>query len=64
MNPPSARLAILLKDAQFIADHARFVGASTPLLKAALPHYRAAVTEGFGELDAAALLRHLEQASL
>jgi len=63
-EPPSARLAILLKDAQFIADHARFVGASTPLLKAALPHYRAAVTEGFGELDAAALLRHLEQASL
>lgn len=59
-EPPSARLAIILKDAGIIADHAQSLGTPTPLLDAAIPHYRAAVDAGFGDMDAAALRRFLE----
>ncbi len=62
-DPPSARLAIILKDSEIIADHAEDVGALTPLLDAALPQYRAAVERGLGDLDAAALHRHLAEPS-
>ncbi|MYB10242.1 MAG: NAD(P)-dependent oxidoreductase [Acidimicrobiia bacterium] len=54
-DPPSARLAIILKDAGIIADHARSLDTPTPLLDAAVPFYRAAVEAGLGDLDAAAL---------
>lgn len=54
-EPPSARLAIILKDAGIIADHARSLGAPTPLLDAAIPHYLDAVEAGLGDQDAAAL---------
>lgn len=57
-EPPSARLAIILKDAGIIADHARSLDTPTPLLDAAIPLYRAAADAGLGDLDAAAL-RHL-----
>ena len=60
-EPPSARLAIILKDATIIEQHARAVGALTPLLDAALPQYEAAAERGLGDLDAAALLRHLTE---
>jgi len=60
-EPPSARLAIICKDAGIIAEHARAVGAPTPLLDAALPQYREAADRGLGELDAAALYRHLTE---
>ncbi len=62
-EPPSARLAIICKDAGIIDAHARSVGASTPLLSAALPQYREAVERGLGDLDAAALLQLLQEAS-
>ena len=62
-EPPSARLAIILKDSQIIADHARAVGVPTPLLDAALPQYRAAASRGLGDLDAAALHLHLSEPS-
>lgn len=58
-EPPSARLAIILKDAGIIADHARSLDTPTPLLDAALPLYQAAVDAGLGDLDAAALRRFL-----
>ena len=61
--PPAARLDIILKDASLIADFARSVGAPTPLLDAALEIYRNASEAGLGDLDAAALLRYLEQNS-
>ncbi|HEX2152519.1 MAG TPA: NAD(P)-dependent oxidoreductase [Acidimicrobiia bacterium] len=62
-EPPAARLDIILKDAGIIAEFARSVGAPTPLLDAALPVYEASKEEGLGELDAAALCRHLERLS-
>lgn len=54
-EPPSARLAIILKDAGIIAGFARDVGATTPLLDAAIPLYERGMAEGIGDLDAAAL---------
>ena len=62
-EPPSARLAIIRKDSEIIAAHARAVGALTPLLDAALPQYRAAMDRGLGDLDAAVLHRHLAETS-
>ena len=58
-EPPSARLAIILKDAGIIADHARGLGTPTPLLDAAIPLYHAAAGAGLGDHDAAALRQHL-----
>ena len=59
--PPAARLDIILKDANLISEYATSVGAPTPLLEAALQVYREASAEGLGDLDAAALCRHLER---
>lgn len=59
--PPAARLDIILKDASLISDYARSVGAPTPLLDSAVDVYRQASAAGLGELDAAALCRHLER---
>lgn len=59
--PPAARLDIILKDATLITEYARSVGAPTPLLDLALGVYQEAAEAGLGELDAAALCRHLEQ---
>ena len=56
-DPPSARLAIIHKDAGIIADFAREVGTETPLLDAALPLYRRGLEAALGDLDAAALRR-------
>lgn len=57
---PAARLDIILKDAGLISDYAHSVGAPTPLLDRALDVYKDASASGLGDLDAAALLRHLE----
>jgi len=56
-DPPSARLAIIHKDAGIIADFARMIGTETPLLDAALPLYRQGLEAQLGDLDAAALRR-------
>ncbi len=56
-DPPSARLAIIHKDADIIAGYARTIGSETPLLDAALPLYRRGLDAGLGDLDAAALRR-------
>ena len=60
---PAARLDIILKDARLIEAYARSVGAVTPLLDRAVDVYLAASEEGLGDLDAAALCRHLERLS-
>ncbi len=62
-DPPSARLAIIFKDASIIGDFARAVGTETPLLDAALPLYRRGLDGGLGDLDAAALRRLFAPAS-
>lgn len=59
--PPAARLDIILKDARLIEEYARSVGAPTPLLHEALRVYQEASAAGLGDLDAAALCRHLER---
>jgi putative dehydrogenase len=59
--PPAARLDILLKDARIIQEFAASVGAPTPLLDTAVPIYVASSEAGLGDLDAAALCRHLQQ---
>lgn len=58
-SPPSARLSIILKDAGIIKAFAQDVGAPTPLLDASIPVY-ADAADTFGDLDAAALCRYLE----
>lgn len=58
-SPPSARLSIILKDAGIIKAFAQDVGAPTPLLDASIPVYDEAAV-AFGDLDAAALCRYLE----
>ncbi len=60
-DPPSARLAIILKDAGIIADYARSLDSPTPLLDAAIPLYQAAAEAGLGDLDAAALRQLLAE---
>ncbi len=62
-EPPSARLTTILKDAGIIQAFARTNGAPTPLLDAALPIYEACQAAGLGDLDAASLLRYLENES-
>jgi len=62
-EPPSARLSTILKDAKIIQAFARSNGAPTPLLDTALPIYEASDAAGLGDLDAAALLRYLENES-
>ena len=56
-DPPSARLAIIHKDAGIIAAFARAVGTETPLLDAAIPMYERGLDADLGDLDAAALHR-------
>lgn len=60
-EPPSARLDIIKKDAGIIQAFARSVGSPTPLLDTALTVYEEASAAGLGDLDAAALCRHLER---
>jgi len=59
--PAAARLDIALKDARVIKEFADSVGAPTPLLDAAVPVYIESSAAGLGDLDAAALCRHLEK---
>jgi 3-hydroxyisobutyrate dehydrogenase-like beta-hydroxyacid dehydrogenase len=54
-EPAMAALTTLAKDVKIIDEHARKVGAPTPLLSAATPFYTAAIAQGLGEQDAAAL---------
>jgi putative dehydrogenase len=54
-EPPSARLAIILKDIGIINEFARDVDAMTPLFDAAIPLYQQGVDSGLGDIDAAGL---------
>ena len=58
-EPPSARMAIILKDIGIISEFARSTGAITPLLDATIPLFQQGVAEGIGHLDAAALRKLL-----
>lgn len=58
--PPSGRLDIIKKDAEIIQAFAASVGAPTPLLDVAVSSYQAASRAGLGDLDVAAVRRHLQ----
>ena len=58
--PAAAKLEMFIKDIGVISDFGKEIGVPTPLLDAALPWYEEAGAEGFGELDAAALVKLLE----
>ncbi len=58
-EPPTASIDVLLKDILLIGEHARSLGADTPLLDAAVPYYVAASEDGRGSLDAASVRESL-----
>lgn len=53
---PAARLRMFMKDIDIISDHATEVNAPVPLFSAALSFYSAAMAQGRGDQDAAALI--------
>lgn len=53
---PAARLRMFMKDIDIIGSHAADVDAPVPLFSAALPFYSAAMAQGRGDQDAAALI--------
>lgn len=58
---PSARISMFMKDLDIIGRYAAEVGAPTPLFSASLPFYAAAMAQGRGDQDAAALCAVLEE---
>lgn len=57
--PPRFRLSLARKDADLVHDAAAASGADLPVLDAARDHLRAAEDAGLGDLDYAAVLRHI-----
>jgi 3-hydroxyisobutyrate dehydrogenase-like beta-hydroxyacid dehydrogenase len=60
-EPASMKLDVHLKDLAIIKAFADLVGAPTPLLEASAPFYHAAVAEGRGREDTAALYETLKE---
>ncbi len=54
-KPATAKLSVHIKDVRLILDFARELGAPAPLMEACLPLYLAALDEGHGDEDTAAL---------
>ncbi len=54
-TPPTATMHVLQKDSAIIADFARSLGVSTPMLAAAAPLYDEAEAQGYGEEDVGAV---------
>jgi len=59
-TPPQATTRMFMKDLSVISEFAAQVGAPTPLFSAAEAYYNAAMGQGLGEHDPAALLAVLE----
>jgi putative dehydrogenase len=55
--------SVPIKDSRFISDHAHQLEVPTPIYHVALQSYYAAVAQGFGHLDAAAVCRAMEHAA-
>ena len=55
--------SVPLKDSRIISDHAASVACPIPLYQAALQPYYAAVAQGLGHLDAAAVCAVMEKAA-
>ena len=54
-TPPTATMHVLQKDSAIIADFARSLGVSTPMLAAAAPLYDEAEAQGYAEEDVGAV---------
>lgn len=55
--------SVPIKDSRIISNHAASLNCPIPLYQAALQHYYAAVAQGMGHLDAAAVCRVMEKAA-
>ena len=55
--------SVPIKDSRIISDHAASLNCPIPLYQTALQYYHAAVAQGFGHLDAAAVCKVMEQAA-
>lgn len=60
-DPPTMKLDVWQKDMALIADFAAAIGAPTPLFSATSPLYSAAVKNGLGQKDTAAVCAVLQQ---
>jgi putative dehydrogenase len=59
-EPPTAKMAVHMKDVGLIAEFAGSVRCPTPLFAASIPYYAAALAQGRGQQDTAALFAVLE----
>lgn len=59
-EPPTMKLTVWQKDMRLIKGFAHEVGAATPLFDTTIPLYLAAVAEGHGQMDTAAVRLALE----
>ena len=57
---PTMKISLWRKDMEIIGSYARAIGAPTPLFRATLPLYAAAMSSGHGEDDTAAVCAVLE----
>ncbi len=62
-RPATMSVAMWQKDMRIIGEYAARLGAATPLFRASAPVYRAALAQGHGGEDTAAVLAVLERAS-
>jgi len=62
-RPATMSVAMWQKDMRIIGEYAARLGAATPLFRASAPLYRAALAQGHGAEDTAAVLAVLERAS-
>ncbi len=62
-RPATMKVSMWQKDMRIIGEFAARLGAATPLFRASAPLYRAALAQGRGEEDTAAVLAVLERAS-
>ena len=60
-RPPTMKIAVWQKDMRIIGEMARATGAAMPLFDACAPIYTAALRQGFGDADTAAVYEVLER---
>ena len=62
-RPAMGTASIILKDLKYIREHARTIGAATPLVETALVWFQRLIDEGRGEDECAAIYETLLGAS-
>jgi 3-hydroxyisobutyrate dehydrogenase-like beta-hydroxyacid dehydrogenase len=59
-EPPTMKLSVWQKDMRLIKAFAQDIGAATPMFDATIPLYLAAIEDGYGQMDTAAVRLALE----